>query len=209
MKILAVSDKIVEWIYSPNIRRLLSGTELAIGCGDLPLEYLEFIISALDIPAYYVQGNHSMPEHKPAMNGIYSSGSINLHLKVLRYKGFTFAGIEGSLKYNNGIYQYSQLEMWLNVAMLVPSLLRNQFRYHRYLNVLITHAPAWGIHDEADLPHQGVKAFRWLVQRFQPDYHLHGHVHFYRPDTVTESIFGRTKVINAYGYKEINLNYVN
>ena len=205
MKILAISDKVVDWIYSPTIRRLLSGTELAIGCGDLPLEYLEFINSSLDIPVYYVQGNHSLPDPKPEVGNIFSRGSTNIHNKVLRYCDFTFAGIEGSLNYNEGIYQYSQLEMWLNVFMLVPTLLRNQLKYRRFLNVFITHAPAWGIHDQPDLPHQGIKAFRWLLARFQPDYHIHGHVHIYRPDMRSESFFGRTRVINAYGYKQIEL----
>jgi Icc-related predicted phosphoesterase len=205
MKILAVSDKVVDWIYSASIRQLVAGTELALGCGDLPLEYLEFIVSSLDIPVYYVHGNHSLPDPKPRQGEFFSKGSTNLHCKVMLYKGYTFAGIEGSLRYNNGIYQYSQLDMWLNVARLVPSLLRNKLKYQRYLNVFITHAPAWGIHDQPDLTHQGIKAFRWLVARFQPDYYLHGHIHVYRPDTETESIFGRTKVINAFGYKQFNL----
>lgn len=205
MKILAVSDKVVEWIYSPRIHLKLSDIDLAVGCGDLPMEYLEFIVSALDIPVYYVQGNHSLPYTNPEYSNGYSHGSINLHGQVIHYKGYTFAGIEGSLKYNNGMYQYSQLYMWLNVILLVPTLLANRVKYGRYLNVFITHAPAWGIHDRDDLPHQGIRAFRWLLARFQPDYHLHGHIHVYRPDTVTESQFGRTRVINAFGYKQIEL----
>lgn len=201
MKILAVSDKVIDWIYSPKMRLLLSDTELAIGCGDLPLEYLEFIISSLDIPVFYIQGNHSPPEIEPQSGKKHSWASINLHCKVRRYKEFTFAGVEGSLNYNNGIYQYSQAAMWLNVIQLVPVLIKNRIRYGRYLNVLVTHAPAWGIHDQSDLPHQGIKAFRWLILRFQPDYHIHGHIHVYRPDMVTETQIGKTKVINAYGYK--------
>ena len=205
MKILAVSDKVVDWIYSPKVRMLLSDIDLAIGCGDLPLEYLEFIISSLDIPVFYVHGNHSLPDRKPENGEILSKGSIDLHGKVMRYKGFTFAGVEGSIRYNDGIYQYSQFEMWLNVIQLVPALLSNQLKYGRYLNVLITHAPAWGIQDQSDLPHQGIRAFRWLLTRFQPDYHIHGHIHVYRPDLITETIFCKTKVINAYGYKLIDL----
>ena len=208
MKILAVSDKVVDWIYGPKIRLLLSGTELAIGCGDLPLEYLEFIVSSLDVPVFYVHGNHSLPDRIPGLGGFDSRGSENLHGKVMRYKGYTFAGIEGSIKYNNGSYQYSQLEMWLNVLKLVPAFYSNKMKYGRYLNVLVTHAPAWGIHDQSDLPHQGIKAFRWLLSRFQPDYHLHGHIHIYRPDMETETIFGRTTVVNTYGFKQLDLQSV-
>jgi uncharacterized protein len=205
MKILAVSDKMVDWIYSPKIRSTLTDIDLVIGCGDLPIEYLEFIISSLDVPVYYVQGNHSLPERNLDWSINISRGSTNIHGKVLRYKGITFTGVEGSLQYNNGIYQYSQFDMWRMVFDLVPRLLMNKAKYGRFLNILITHAPAWGIHDQADLPHQGIKAFRWLISRFQPDYHLHGHIHIYRPDVETESFFGRTRVINAYGYKLIEL----
>jgi Icc-related predicted phosphoesterase len=203
MKILVVSDVVVDWIYSPRIRLLLSDTDLAIGCGDLPSYYLEFIISSLDIPLFHVNGNHSIPQEKQSDRN--SNGSIDLHGRVMNQQGYTFAGVEGSLRYKNGLYQYSQFGMWLNIFMLVPSLLLNRIKYGRYLNVFVSHAPAWGIHDQSDLAHRGIKAFRWLLTQFQPDYHLHGHIHVYRPDIVTESKFGRTRVINAFGYRKIEL----
>jgi Icc-related predicted phosphoesterase len=206
MKILVVSDKVVDWIYSPKIQTLLCDIELAIGCGDLPLEYLEFIVSSLDIPVFYVHGNHSLPEPRSESTESYHRGSNDLHKQVIRYKGFTFAGIEGSLNYNNGIFQYSQFDMWLYVIQLIPSLVVNRLRYGRFLNVFVSHAPPWGIHDQPDLTHQGIKAFRWLITHFHPDYHVHGHIHVYRPDAVTESDLGRTRVINAFGYKQIDLS---
>jgi Icc-related predicted phosphoesterase len=205
MKILAVSDIVVDWIYSPKIRLLLSDAELAIGCGDLPIDYLEFIISSLDIPVFYVHGNHSLSEPEGKVSDRNSRGSIDLHGKVIRFKGYTFAGVEGSIKYNNGIYQSSQFDMWLNVIMLVPSLLTNRIKYGRFLNVFVSHAPPWGIHDQPDLPHQGIKAFRWLLTQFKPDYHFHGHIHVYRPDTITVTEFGNTNVINTYGYQKVEL----
>jgi Icc-related predicted phosphoesterase len=203
MKILAVSDVVVDWIYSPKIRLLLSDTDLAIGCGDLPPYYLEFIISSLDIPLLNINGNHSSLENTHRDH--HSSGCIDLHCKVKQYKGYTFAGVEGSMRYKIGAYQYSQSGMWLNVFKLVPSLLMNKIKYGRYLNVFVSHAPAWGIHDQSDLAHRGIKAFRWLLTHFQPDYHLHGHIHVYRPDMVTETQFGKTRVINSYGYRKIEL----
>jgi len=205
MKILAVSDKEIDWIYSPKIRYLLSGTELAIGCGDLSIDYLEFILCSLDIPVFYVHGNHSLSDLEGKLSDRNPRGSFDLHGKVTRFNGFTFAGVEGSIKYNNGRYQSSQFDMWLNVMMLVPSLLSNRIKYGRFLNVFVSHAPPWGIHDQSDLTHQGIIAFRWLLAHFKPDYHLHGHIHVYRPDTVTVTEFGKTKVINAYGYQKIEL----
>ena len=205
MKILVVSDKVVDWIYSPGLRLAIPDVELAISCGDLPAEYLDFIASTFNTPMFHVHGNHSISAAKPGHDQTDPGGLINLHGKVLRYKGFSFAGMEGSVRYNNGLYQYSQSEMWLYVIFLVPALVRNYYKYKKYLNVFVTHAPAWGVHDQTDLPHQGIKVFRWLVYRFQPDYHLHGHIHVYRPDTLTESVIGKTRVINTYGSKLIDL----
>jgi Icc-related predicted phosphoesterase len=203
MKIVVVSDVVIDWIYSPEIRKLLSDTDLVIGCGDLPTYYLEYIISSLDVPLFHVHGNHSIPEPGGDHNIPNSTGCIDLHCRMLQFEGHSFAGVEGSLRYNNGAYQYSQLGMWVNVFKLVPALLRNRAKYGKYLDVFVTHAPAWGIQDQPDLPHQGIKAYRWLLTRFQPDYHLHGHIHVYRPDMVTESSFGKTRVINAYGYRKL------
>ena len=201
MKILAVSDVVVEWIYSPRVRLLMSDIDVAVGCGDLPSYYLEFIVTDLDIPMFHVNGNHSIP--KDEFSTKQYGGTVDLHCRVKVYKGCTFAGIEGSLRYKIGPYQYSQMEMWLNVFRIVPKLLFNRIKFRRYLNVFITHAPPWGIHDQSDLPHQGIKAFRWLDILFQPDYHLHGHIHVYRPDMNTESKLGKTRIVNVYGYRRI------
>ena len=109
------------------------------------------------------------------------------------------------MRYNNGAYQYSQAEMFGAVRSLVPWLLVNKLRYGRYLDVLLTHAPPRGIHDEPDLCHTGFEAFNWLVRRFQPAYHLHGHIHLYdrRAETVTR--VGATEVMNVYPYRELTL----
>ena len=203
MKILAISDIVVDWIYSPNIRSLLSDFDLVIGCGDLPQYYLEFLVSALDIPVFYVQGNHSQTVPKELHRDNYYNGTVDLHCRLKHLKGNSFAGVQGSIRYNTGTFQYSQFEMWLNVFRLVPSLVLNRINSGHYLNVFVSHAAPWGFQDQFDYAHQGIKAFSWLLNRFQPEYHLHGHIHLYRPDTPTETRFGKTKVVNAYGYQKI------
>lgn len=203
MKIFAISDIVVDWIYTPNIRKILSDFDLIIGCGDLPPYYLEFLVSTLDIPVFIVQGNHSPTGSNEIHNDNYYQGTINLHCRVKHLNDYSFAGVEGSIRYNDGKFQYSQFEMWLNVIRLVPSLLRNRINSTHYLNVFVSHAPPWGIQDQFDYAHQGIKAFRWLINRFQPDYHLHGHIHVYRPDTPIETQIGKTRVVNTYGYQKI------
>jgi Icc-related predicted phosphoesterase len=211
MKIIAVSDIVVDWIYSPQIHKLLSDIDLVVCCGDLPDYYMEYMVSSLDKPLFQVRGNHSISPSLQSSSHFNNTGSIDIHRKVKLYNGYSFAGVEGSLLYNQGAYQYSQFGMWLNVFRIVPRLLVNRLILGCYLNVFVTHAPPWGIHDQPDLTHQGIKAFRWLIATFQPDYHVHGRIHVYRPDTITETRFGKTIVLNAFRYKYLNLpvNYAN
>jgi Icc-related predicted phosphoesterase len=123
--------------------------------------------------------------------------------------GLLLAGIEGSLNYNQGRYQYTQTEMWMMIFAMVPRLLINRLLYGRYLDIFVTHAPPWHIHDKEDLPHQGIKAFRWLIEVFKPGYALHGHIHIYQQYDTTETVLGATRVINTYGYKTLTFDILN
>ncbi len=206
MKILSISDIEIAFIYSPNIRKRFGDVDLVISCGDLPYFYLEYIVSMLDVPLYYVRGNH-MNQTEYGAEGSRSAplGAVDLHHRSVRYNGLLLAGIEGSLQYNFGPYQYSQAEMWSLVFSLVPTLFLNRLRFGRYLDVFVSHAPPWHIQDMEDRPHQGIKAFRWLDKVFRPKYHFHGHVHIYRSDTVTETLFGATHVVNTCGFRETEI----
>jgi uncharacterized protein len=208
MNLLAVSDVESSLIYSPQIRERFGDIDLAISCGDLSYFYLEYIISALDIPLFYVRGNHAKDvEYSHTCTRESPWGAINLHRRVIRDKktGLLLSGIQGCHRYNEGRYQYTQGQMWLLVSSLVPALLRNELRFGRALDIFVTHAPPWGIHDEKDVTHQGIKAFLWLVSIFQPRLHLHGHVHIYNPNTISKTVFKKTTIYNTYGYRRINI----
>ena len=203
MKILTISDVIVPIIYSPRIRQRFNNYDLCIGCGDLPYAYQEYVISMLDIPYFFVRGNHDKEvEYSRAGNRKQPRGARNLHLNVIKYAGLLIAGIEGSLRYRDGPFQYSQSEMWVHASRIIPGIIRNRVLYGRYLDIFISHAPPRGIHDQEDHAHQGIDAFRWILSVFKPAYHFHGHIHVYRPDTVTETIYVETRVINTYGFRE-------
>jgi Icc-related predicted phosphoesterase len=207
MRILAVSDTEVGFIYSPMIVDRFKATDLVISCGDLPYYYLEYIVSMLNVPLYFVRGNHaSRIEFTTAGERTNPWGAVDLHQRVVRdNSGLLLAGLEGCLQYNNGPHQYSQSEYWYKAFRLVPSLMRNKMRTGRYLDILVSHAPPWKIHDNEDLPHRGIKAFRWLIDVFKPSLHLHGHIHVYRQDTAIETRVGSTRVINSFGFRELNL----
>jgi Icc-related predicted phosphoesterase len=205
--VLSVSDTEISFIHSQLIRKKFGHVDIVIACGDLSYSYLDYIISMLDIPLFYVRGNHDHPiEFLQGPSLDHPFGGVDLHRKLVALDGLLLAGVEGSVRYKRqGQYQYTQREMWGHVLHLVPALLRNRLFYGRYLDVFVTHASPWGIHDKSDLPHHGIKAFRWFLKVFQPEYHFHGHIHTYRPDTITETQFGNTRVLNAFGYRVTEL----
>lgn len=208
MKLLAVSDVEIGYLYSPMILDKFNDIDLIFSCGDLPYYYLEYILTMLNVPCYFVRGNHASTEEYGIAGARQSPwGAIDIHRRSMEDDtGLVIAGLEGSLRYNRGGHQYTQAEYWSMVFQLVPGLLLNKVRLGRYLDIFISHAPPWQIHDEDDLPHRGIKAFRWLIKVFQPEYFLHGHIHVYRSDTVTRTLIGRTAVVNVYGYRELSIN---
>lgn len=202
-KVLSVSDKVASFIYSPQIHNRFKGVDLIIGCGDLDYYYLEFMVSSLDAQLFYVRGNHDkVVEYSGPVQRTAPGGGVNLHRKIINHEGLLLAGVEGSMRYRPGMFQYTQEEMWGHVLSLVPGFILNKIRYGRFLDVFVSHAPPFGIHDEDDLPHQGIKAFRWLVNVFQPSYYFHGHVHLYRPDDPRVTRLGKTCIINSFYFYE-------
>jgi Icc-related predicted phosphoesterase len=173
----------------------------------LPYYYLEYVTNALDVPLFFVRGNHdhvveySTEGHQRTR----PHGGVDLHRRNFNHKGMLLAGIQGSLRYREGYFMHSQAEMWQFVFQLVPVFLHNRMVNGRFVDVFISHAPPAGIHDQPDLPHHGIKAFRWLIDVFQPAYFFHGHIHVYNPNSVTETRLGDTLVINTYGFNEIEL----
>lgn len=207
MKALVVSDVVAPLIYSPQIRQRFSHVGLVISCGDLPYYYQEYIVSLLDVPLYYVRGNHDkIIEYGSGTTRSAPGGGIDLHRKVFNDRGLLIAGVEGCLRYRDGPFQYSQQQMWRHVLALTPKLMRNKLAYGRYLDIFVTHAPPLGIHDQEDLTHRGIEAFRWFIQAFKPAIHLHGHIHVIMPNTITVTQVGLTHVINGYGFREIDLD---
>jgi uncharacterized protein len=209
IKILTISDKVDPLIYSPAIKRLYGDVGLVLGCGDLPYYYLEFVVSMLGGPVFYVIGNHANAVRKrwaPREEWEYPGGCENLDGRVVRYRKLLIAGLEGSMRYNdNPEYQYTEREMMHKVWRLAPALALNRLRYGRYLDILITHAPPAGIHDKPDRCHQGFPAFLTLMDWFRPRYLVHGHIHVYGPEETTTT-YGHTQVINTYGHRVLEID---
>ncbi len=206
VRILAVSDQIVDRIYTLAPNGHFRDVDLILGCGDLPYNYLEYIVTVLNKPLYYVPGNHD-PEFNPRDLRSKAEGGINLDLKTVCYKKYLIGGFGGSVRYRpNGTNQYTQMEASQRAFQMMPSLFGNFVRHGRALDILITHSPPFGIHDDTDLAHNGLKALNWLIRTVKPRYLLHGHTHFYRKNiSDSETTINGTTIINVYPYKVIDI----
>jgi uncharacterized protein len=210
MRILTVSDKVEPVLYGPYIRERVGQVDLILACGDLPYYYLEYIVSLLDVPLYYVHGNHDKVV-APANHGVPStdatiSWATNLDGRAAAHQGLLLAGLEGCRRYSpDRPFQYTEREMRFRATRLGLKLLPNKLRYGRYLDILITHAPPRGIHDDEDIPHQGFESYLDLMRTYRPMLLIHGHQHVYNRNLTMETVYQGTRVLNTYGYRVIEL----
>jgi len=201
MKILCVSDQIDPLVYSNSIKKRFADVDMILGAGDLPLDYLDFIVTNLNKPLLFIFGNHHVEElARDDEPGVYHFSSTHLGTKVRREAGLIVAGLGGSMRYKRGLNQFTEFQMYGEIIKLIPTLLFNRLFYGRYLDILLTHAPPKGIHDKPDKCHQGFKAFLWFMKMFKPRYLVHGHIHLYDLSDVRRTRCMETEVINAFGH---------
>ncbi len=208
MKILAISDQPVDRVYTLASNGQFKDMELILGCGDLPYAYLEYLVTVLKVPMFYVPGNHD-PEEDLRNRESRAEGGSNLDLRLVRHKRFLIGGFGGSIRYRpDGTNQYTQREAYRRVYRLIPGLLLNRLQYGRALDILISHSPPLGIHDDKDPAHHGLKALNWLIRFARPRYLFHGHTHFFKKNIEnSEFTVGLTKIMNVYPYKTIEVSH--
>lgn len=206
MKVLAVSDQVIERVYALAPRGHFKDVELILGCGDLPYSYLEYIVTILGKPMCYVPGNHD-PEFNPRDMRSKAEGGFNLDLKTVQFQETLIGGFGGSVRYRpDGVNQYSQADAYFRAFQFLPQLLFNKILYKRALDILISHSPPFGVHDDLDVAHQGLKALNWLIRIAKPRYLFHGHTHFYRNNiSQAETKVDSSMVINVYPYKVLEI----
>lgn len=195
MKLLVISDAPDPGLWDYFSKDKLQGADAIISCGDLPASYLTFLVTMANRPLFYVHGNHDVKyEHQPP------EGCDCIDGQVVEFKGYRILGLGGCMKYNDSRHQYTEGQMRRRIAKLGRSLRRGG------VDLLVTHAPAQGVGDLEDACHQGFACFRELMERFKPQYHLHGHVHLqYAPNLPRVREYGDTTVVNASGKYFIEL----
>ncbi len=213
MKILCIADHIDPLVYSNSIRERFKDVDIIVSAGDLPLRYYDFIVSNLNKPLLFVFGNHNLkrihlykPEYRKELNDLYdlsrfgSCGAIYIGGKVKMVKGIIFAGLGGSMWYNGGLNQYTELGMFLQMLKLIPRMFYYRVIHGRYVDILVTHSPPYGINDLPDRCHTGFKVFLWFMKRFKPKYLIHGHIHLYTLNAERKANYLDTTIINAYNH---------
>ncbi len=191
VRVLAVGDIPSPYYYDHYTPGKLNEFDLILSCGDLKQSYLEFLATLASCPVVYVRGNHddSFADTPP-------EGCICAEGRIVTYQGLRILGLGGSYRYRDGANMYTEQQMRRRILRLYFQLQR-----HHGFDILLTHAPARHINDFDTLPHRGFECFAELLDRYQPTYFVHGHIHRnYGMNIPQRSLYGSTTIINAFDH---------
>ena len=196
MKLLLISDEESPYLWDYYRPGMLDDIDLILSCGDLKPEYLSFLVTMGRAPLLYVHGNHDgrYAHHPP-------EGCDCIEDKLVTIGGLRILGLGGAPLYSGGPHQYSERQMRFRIWKL-----RRALKKHGGADIILTHAPVRGFGDADDFAHRGFEAFLPLLERWQPRYLIHGHVHGRYGQNIPRSIScGATTILNAMGrcYLEI------
>jgi predicted phosphodiesterase len=213
--VLAVSDE-VDNALSADVAPV-HDARLIVACGDLPFDYLDYLMNALDAPLVFVPGNHDpdVSGYRTSRGGLtlkaglparppWPDGAVSADRAVVDVAGLRIAGLGGCLRYRDGPNQYTQRQQARRARSLARRARWRAARDGQGVDVLLTHAPPRGAGDREDRAHQGCEALNWLARRLQPPLLLHGHIH---PDETPARVhrLGRTVVRNVAGHHLLDI----
>ena len=196
MKILAISDEEVKIFYDFYRPGRFDEYDLILACGDLKAKYLEFIATMARCPLLYVRGNHDdrFKEAPP-------EGCICIENQIYEYKGVRILGLGGSYRYREGENMYTEAQMKRRIHSISLQLWRK-----KGFDILLTHAPAYGLNDMDNISHRGFECFHDLLKKYKPKYFIHGHVHRnYGRNIPRVCNYQETTVVNACGHYVIEI----
>jgi Calcineurin-like phosphoesterase len=209
VRVLAVSDVVQDALLADP--GPLQGAELILACGDLPFDYLGYLMNALDVPLVFVPGNHDpdVSGYRMSRAGLtlragiparapWPDGALSADGRVVDVAGLRVAGLGGCRRYSGGPNQYGDRQQARRARTLAARARLRQWRDGRGVDVLLTHAPPRGMGDGTDAAHWGFTAHNALVARLRPAVALHGHVHP-APGASRDGLLEGTTVRNVTG----------
>ena len=207
--VLAVSDEADELLRADP--RAVRAARLIVACGDLPFEYLSYLMNALDVPLVFVPGNHDpdISGYRISRAGLplraglpaqppWPAGAVCAERRVVDVAGLRIAGLGGCRRYSEGPNQYTERQQASRARALARRARWHRMRDGRGVDVVLTHAAPEGLGDAEDPPHRGFRALNWLAARLEPAWLLHGHVHPHGTAAGDHQL-GRTVVRNVVG----------
>lgn len=213
-RVLAVSDEVHEPLYGDLLKEL--APELIVSCGDLPFDYLEYLVTVANVPLVWVPGNHdpSLRRERVPMNPLRPDyldeahrepvgppGGTNIDGRITEAAGLRIAGVGGSLNYNDGPNQYTESQMRRRARRLKRRGRLARLMGRKPVDLFVSHIPPAGCGDDPDDPaHRGAEAFRRLLIDLRPGWMLHGHLHPHEGSFADRAI-GTTKVVNVVPYR--------
>ena len=189
MKILAVADEESAALWDYYVPGRLKDYDLILSCGDLKSEYLSFLVTMGRAPLLYVHGNHDTGYRTRPPEGC---DCIDDCLVV--YNGIRILGLGGCRRYRLGAHQYTEKEMRRRIRKLRFALWRAGG-----VDIVVTHAPPRNLGDDNDPAHWGFEALLELLDKYNPQYLIHGHVHSnYGMSRSRIHTRGSSTIINAF-----------
>ncbi|RZS44251.1 Icc-related predicted phosphoesterase [Herbihabitans rhizosphaerae] len=213
-RVLAVADEVVEHLWTEQVRR--HDVDLILGAGDLPFDYLEHLSNTLDKPCVFVPGNHDpdlggytrvrglwlrggFPARWPG-----PAGGSNVDGRLTERAGLVIAGLGGSIRYNDGVNQWTEQQQARRARRLARTVAWQRFRGLHGVDVLLTHSPPRGVGDREDAPHRGFVCLHDTVRRLRPKLLVHGHIHPHG-EAVPDRTLDGTRVVNVVGYRVLDI----
>jgi Icc-related predicted phosphoesterase len=183
MRLLILADE-ESWLPLPALIAS-HAPDVVVTLGDLAPDVLD-PLGRFTVPVLGVYGNHDDGRYLDASN------TTNMHLARHVVDGIAFAGFQGCVKYTPGAeLQYTQRQA-ARLARRLPAA-----------DVLISHAPPRGIHEEPDdRAHEGFDGLRDYVLQTAPRLHLHGHTP--APARQAQRL-GETLVVHVVGHHVLDL----
>ena len=189
MKILTISDEECPALWDYYQPGRLDGYDLIISCGDLKAKYLSFLVTMAKCPVIYVPGNHDTTyDVNPP------EGCDNIDGHFVTFNGVRILGLGGCRKYRPGPNRYTDMQMRARIAKVLLNIW-----LAGGVDIVVTHAPPEGLGDEEDPAHWGFPCLREFIDKYNPQYLVHGHVHMSYNHQIPRVIeYNGTKVVNAY-----------